>query len=80
MYGNKLLITGILCIVVTITVLLLSNQSQKDYEPVMMNDLIAETQRIYLYVEQNTNHSFTEHESSGLMRLAGNDPKRAVEI
>jgi len=34
----------------------------------------------YTYVQENANYGFTEREYSAVMRLASNDPDKAIEI
>lgn len=76
---NILFLPIILIIIIVVSVLGLLSLSEPSPE-LTMGDSIENFQRDLLYVEENTNHGFTEREYSAVMRLANHDLDRAVEI
>ncbi len=78
---NKILILTIVSLLpILIVITLTLSLSQSEIGLVDMDELSKMARERYDYVEQNTNHIFTEREYSAVMRLADGDPKRAVEI
>lgn len=49
-------------------------------DPVLIDELLQKSYDTYMYVEENTERGFTEREYSAVMRLANNDPDKAIEI